>query len=76
MKYSFSQLRKTAVSVLSFILTMIAVADPLGLIPGSWNKWIALIVGLAGVYGVFRVPNQPAIGQPVDPNVSQQDKPA
>lgn len=68
--YSFSQIRKFVVALLSFVLTVLSVVLTVNvdLLPASWLPWIVIFVAVCGSYGVFRVPNN-ALPEPplVDP---------
>lgn len=55
--YTYPQLRKFFVSVLGFVLTVLAVLLEGDLIPESWTPWILGFIGVCTSYGVFRVRN-------------------
>lgn len=77
MKYALSEVRKTVIGLVGFIVAVLAAfltiaADT---IPNEWLPWIQVIVAVATSYGIFKVPNQPAPGEFSKPGVSETDNP-
>ncbi len=62
MKYTLPPVRKAVVTALGVIAQVLAIALAVGgLIPAGWPLAVAtVIIGVAQVYGVFRVPNSGA----------------
>ena len=58
MKDWAGQIRKFLMALATAATTAIS----LGVLPDPWNKWVAIIVGIGGVYGVYAVPNAAAPG--------------
>jgi len=71
--YSLSQVRKTAITVVGFAAGLLATILAVGpdLIPDAALPYINGFIGVAAAYGVFKVPNVPAKGEPSDPAVSE-----
>ena len=55
--YTPKELRKLWVSVLGFLLTVVAFLLQGGLIPESWMPWVLVFIGVSASYGVFKVQN-------------------
>lgn len=55
-----SRYRKALAALLGALvqlLGVLATADDAGLLPASWRPWVVVLVGVATVAGVYRVPN-------------------
>lgn len=77
MRYAFSEVRKTVIGLLGFVVAVLAAFLTIAAssIPNEWLPWVQVIVAVATTYGIFKVPNQPAPGQPSRPGVSETDNP-
>jgi len=76
-KYALSEIRKTLIGLAGFAVAVIAAfltiaADS---IPNEWLPWMQVAVAVATTYGIYRLPNRPAPGQPSRPDVSETDAP-
>lgn len=74
MKYALSEIRKTLVAAVPFLIAAgKVVSDGLGDGTVSTQEW--LTAGLAGLaaYGVFQLKNQAPRGRSADPAVSEAD---
>jgi hypothetical protein len=72
-KYNLSEIRKTLVGVVGFALTVLATILTVGpdLIDEDLLPWVIVALAVGSSYGIFKVPNQPAPGQPRRPGVSE-----
>lgn len=77
MKYALSEVRKTVIGVVGFLVAVLAafLSIAADAIPNEWLPWVQVAVAVAASYGIFKVPNQPAPGQPSRPGVSETDTP-
>jgi hypothetical protein len=59
--YSPAQVRKALVAAAGFAVTVLTtiLATDADLISPRWLPWVHVVIGVAGFYGVFRVPNTP-----------------
>ena len=77
MRYALSEVRKTLIGVVGFALTIAATVLAVGpdLIPNKYLPWVLVAIAVGTNYGIFKVPNRPAPGQPSKPDVSETDAP-
>lgn len=77
MKYALSEVRKTVIGVVGFVVAVLAafLTIAAGSIPNEWLPWVQVAVAVATSYGIFSVPNQPPPGQLARPGVSETDTP-
>jgi len=71
--YSLSQVRKTIVGALGFAAGLAATILAVGpdVIPDGALPYINAFIAVVASYGVFKVENRPAPGEPSDPAVSE-----
>ena len=71
--YSLSEVRKFVIGAVGFAASLVATILAVGpdLIPDAALPYINGFIGVAAAYGVFKVPNVPAKGEPSDPAVSE-----
>jgi hypothetical protein len=72
--YSLSEIRKTVVAFVGFVVVVLAALDPMHVLPADWQPWVTLILAVAGNYGVFKVRNVRAPGEPVKPHISEAER--
>ena len=77
MKYALSEVRKTVIGLVGFLVAVAAafLTIAAGSIPNEWLPWVQVLVAVATSYGIFKVPNQPPPGQPSRPGVSETENP-
>lgn len=63
-----SRYRKLVIALLG--ASGVAVTE--GLLPEDLAAWMPVVVAFATAAGVYAVPNTPPVGQPADPNMSEQ----
>ena len=71
--YSLSQVRKTVIGVCGFAAGLLATILAVGpdVVPDAALPYINAFIAVVASYGIFKVPNKPAPGQPSDPSVSE-----
>jgi hypothetical protein len=74
-KYALSEVRKTLIGLAGFVVAVAAAFLTIAadVIPNEWLPWIQVLVAVAGTYGIFKVPNDPAAGSMSRPGVSERD---